>query len=245
MGSELAKASGDQIVIRGHDLPGDLIGKRSFVEVFYLAVTGRIPAAATSSMIESLLVTLVEHGLTPSAIAARMTLLGSPESLQGAVSAGLLGAGSRFLGSSEDAARMLSAGLGAAGGDISAAAVAIEAKAATAGSMLPGFGHPIHRDEDPRVGALESHQISLALDDTYFRLMRRIEALLEVRKGHLVPINAAGAIGAVICDLALPPEMGRAIALVARSAGLIGHILEEIEEPLAPSIWEQARSADH
>lgn len=241
MSSELGKASGDHIVIRGHDLVDDLIGKHSFVDVFYLASLGRMPNGAESAMVEALLVTLVEHGLTPSAISARLTHLGSPESLQGAIAAGLLGAGSRFLGTPEDTARLLTTALEAAGGDIAEAATAIEAESAETGVILPGFGHPIHRDGDPRVVALERTQRSLGIDDTYVRLLRQIETQLQKRKGRLVPLNAAGAIGGIICDLGMPPQMGRAISLVARSAGLVGHVLEEIADPIADRIWATVR----
>ena len=62
-------------------------------------------------MFEAVLVSLADHGFTPTAIAARLTYTSAPESIQGALAAGLLGGGSRFLGVTEDAARFLADGL--------------------------------------------------------------------------------------------------------------------------------------
>ncbi len=109
--SELGWSTADRIVVRGRDLVQDLIGEVSLGDVAFLELKGRLPTRQESIVFNAIVVTLVEHGMTPSAIAARLTYFGAPESLQGAVAAGLLGMGDRFGGSAEDAARMLQAAL--------------------------------------------------------------------------------------------------------------------------------------
>src|SRR5450759_788885 len=109
--SDLGFSTADRIVVRGYDLVEELIGKVSLGDSACLELTGRLPTKQESVVFNAIIVTLVEHGMTPSAIAARLTYFGAPESLQGAVAAGLLGMGDRFGGSAEDAARMLQAAI--------------------------------------------------------------------------------------------------------------------------------------
>ena len=105
--SEMGWSTEDAITVRGHDLPSELLGKLNLGDMAYLEVMGRVPNEHESVVFNSLLVTLVEHGMTPSAIAARLTLLGSPDAIQAAVAAGILGVGSVFVGTAEGAARLL------------------------------------------------------------------------------------------------------------------------------------------
>lgn len=236
----LLEASGDQITIRGYDLVEEVIGQRSFVEVFYLCICARFPSLEERQMIDAMLVAMVEHGLTPSAIAARLTYLGAPESLQGAVASGLLGAGARYLGTSEEVARLLYRWFNPAC-DATATARDLVVAEASQGRKIPGFGHPIHRREDPRVVALLNLQRQLGLPRAYSAFMREVESALRAHTGRHLPMNAAGAVGAIICDLGLPPEFGRGLALLARCAGLLGHVFEERDQPIGEKIWELCR----
>src|SRR6195256_4726484 len=105
--SDIGWSTEDRIVVRGHDLVEELLGKVSLGDVAFLELMGRLPTKKESLVFNAITVTLVEHGMTPSAIAARLTYFGAPESLQGAVAAGLLGMGDRFGGPVEGAARLL------------------------------------------------------------------------------------------------------------------------------------------
>ncbi len=239
----LVDASGDRITIHGFDLAEELIGGAGFAAMLHLLTTGKMPEPSTETMIDAMLVTLAEHGLTPSAITARLTYHGAPDSLQGAVAAGLLGAGPALLGTTEQAAEMLT-GLVRDSTPETEERLVSESVAAwlREGVVIPGFGHPIHRDGDYRVAALRRVQVDQGLPDEHFRTAVLIENALSDAKGRTVPMNAAGAIGAIVSDLGLPPRFARGLSIVARSAGLLAHIIEEEAHPIAHRIWEDARS---
>src|SRR6202171_6550449 len=154
--SEMGWSTADRIVVRGHDLVAELIGKFSLGDIAFLELKGRLPTKQESIVFNAITVTLVEHGMTPSAIAARLTYFGSPESLQGAVAAGLLGMGDRFGGSAEAAARMLQEALqdAAPGADLRELAGTIVREHKASKKQIGGLGHPVHKEVDPRTPKL-------------------------------------------------------------------------------------------
>lgn len=230
--SRIARATSDEIVVRGHDLT-ELIGNVSLGDMAWLELKGRLPNQKESAVFNAIAVTLVEHGLTPSALVARLTYLGSPEALQAAVAAGLLGIGSRYGGTVEDVARMLQE----AGGD------ARQAKSiAAARKVIPGIGHPQHKGEDPRVKRLLEIAEENGFKGRHVDLMQAIAAeASRARRRHL-PVNATGAIGAIASELGFPWQVCRGIAVMARAIGLVAHLQEELEEPLATAIWVRAQA---
>ena len=239
----LADASGDRITIHGFDLSEELIGRTSFAAMLHLLTIGTMPERSVESMIDAMLVTVAEHGLTPSAITARLTHHGAPDSLQGAVAAGLLGAGPALLGTAEQAARMVARLVrGSAPEDRERVVSESVASWLEEGVVIPGFGHPIHRDGDNRVAALRRLQVDQDLPDEHFLTAVLVGNVLSEAKGRTVPMNAAGAIGAIVSDMGLPPEFARGLSIVARSAGLLAHVMEEASHPIAPRIWEDTRS---
>ena len=160
--TSLGTSDTDQIRLLGHDLTAELMGQVSFAELSYWMVTLRRPTPGQTRVLEAVLVALADHGFTPTAIAARLTYLSAPDSLQGALAAGLLGGGSRFLGVTEDCGAYLDEALRAArrahcrprraGWD----ALALDTVQATraAGRFVPGLGHPVHKRGDPRTPVL-------------------------------------------------------------------------------------------
>ncbi|HVD46249.1 MAG TPA: citryl-CoA lyase, partial [Candidatus Limnocylindria bacterium] len=155
--SDMGSSTADRITVRGHDLVKDLIGKVSLGDMAFLELKGRLPTSKESTMFNAIAVTLVEHGMTPSAIAARMTYLGAPESVQGAVAAGLLGIGDRFGGSVEEAARILQEALGGSdrdAADLDELARRIVATHKERKRPIAGLGHPVHKPVDPRAERL-------------------------------------------------------------------------------------------
>ncbi|HEX6319105.1 MAG TPA: citryl-CoA lyase [Burkholderiales bacterium] len=222
--SDLAWSTVDRIVVRGKDLPGEILGHLNLGDMAFLELTGRVPDAKESKLFNAMVVTLVEHGITPSALAARLTYLGAPEALQGAVAAGLLGLGSVFVGSMEGAAKLLSESI-AAGKD--AKAVLAENK------RIPGLGHPIHKPIDPRTTRLFEIARETGHYGKYCRLME------EIAKERGITLNATGAIGALACELGLDWKVVKGLGVMARAVGLVGHILEETRAPMAEEVWHR------
>jgi citrate synthase len=235
MGSSTAEA----ITVRGHDLVQDLIGKVSLGDMAFLELKGRLPTVKESTVFNALAVTLVEHGMTPSAIATRMTYFGAPESLQGAVAAGLLGIGDRFGGSVEEAARTLQEALEGAGANADPIAVARQIVASHKERKRPiaGLGHPIHKPIDPRTPRLFAIAADNGFSGRFVELMQAISAEASRSYGRELPVNATGAIGAIASELEIPWRVTRGLAVMARAIGLVGHVQEELQEPLAAEIW--------
>lgn len=231
------------IHLLGQDLAGDLMGKVGFGELAYWLVAGHRPTPGQVRVLEAVLVALADHGFTPTAIAARLTYLSAPESLQGAIAAGLLGGGSRFLGVTEDCGRFLAdvlAGLDShpdddAGWDEVALAAVREARAAK--RLLPGLGHPVHKEVDPRTPVLIRIADEEGLRGPHLRLFEAIGRVHPQVLGRTLPLNGAGVCGAALADLDLPVDLLRGFALLARTAGLLGHLAEERRNPLGMQIY--------
>jgi citrate synthase len=242
--SDLAWSDAERIVVRGHELV-DLIGRVSLGEMAFLELQGRLPTSAESTVFNAIAITLVEHGLTPSSIAARLTYLGAPESLQGAVAAGLLGMGDRFGGPVEEVARMLQEV--ATDGDTATVAASIVAGYRERKRPVPGLGHPIHKPIDPRVPKLFEVAEANGFAGRHVNLMQQIGEEAARAYGRPLPVNATGAIGAIASELGIPWHVCRGLAVMARAIGLVAHIQEEKQEPLAAEIWArvEAEASQH
>ena len=235
----LGTSDASTIRLLGHDLAEDLMGKVGFGELAYWLVAGRRPTAGEVRVFEAVLVALADHGFTPTAIAARLTYLSAPESLQGALAAGLLGGGSRFLGVTEDCGRFLAETLVEAGTerDYDAIALAAVRRAKDAHRLIPGLGHPVHKDQDPRTPVLLRIAEEEGLRGPHLRLFEAIGRVHPAILGRTLPLNCAGVCGAALADLGLPVEMLRGFALLARAAGLLGHLAEERRTGLGLEIY--------
>lgn len=237
--TDIGGGDAERITIRGHDLVDDLIDQRDFIDVLCLELWGRFPAPPMRRMVNALLVASSDHGLTPSVIAARLTLHGAPESLQGAVAAGLLGAGSRYLGTAEAAAEMFRAALTRAPGqDPVAVARDLVAARRAEGQSIPGIGHPIHTEIDPRTEKLLSVAAGCGFAGRHVALARAVTQAAGEMLGRPLPLNAAGAAAAIILDMDLPPSFAKALALIGRTGGLLAHLIEEQATPIAKFVWE-------
>jgi len=241
------------ITLLGQDLAADLMGKVSFSELALWLVTQRRPTASAVRVFEAVLVALADHGFTPTAIAARLTFLSAPDSVQGALAAGLLGGGSRFLGVTEDSALFLARALATASRPLPADdagwdALALEAvrEARAAGRLIPGLGHPVHKITDPRTPVLLAIAEEEGLRGPHLRLFEAIGRVHPQVLGRTLPLNGAGTCGAALADLDLPPALLRGFALLARTAGLLGHLAEEQRRPLGMNIYLTVdRNADY
>ncbi|HEY3881579.1 MAG TPA: citryl-CoA lyase [Trebonia sp.] len=241
--TSLGTSDADTISLLGQNLAEDLMGKVGFGELTLWMVTKRRPSQSEVRVFESVLVALADHGFTPTAIAARVTYLSAPDSLQGAIAAGILGGGSRFLGVTEDCGQYLAAVLAAAdavpaddaGFDALALAAVKDAKAAK--KFVPGLGHPVHKVRDPRTPRLIEIATEEGLRGPHLRLFEAIGRVHPQVLGRTLPLNGAGVCGAVLADLGLPLAMLRGFALLARTAGLLGQLAEEQQMPIANDIY--------
>jgi citrate synthase len=243
--SGIGRVSADRIEVRGRDLTGELMGRLTFTEYFHLLLTGREATDDEHFFLDVLLVAIAEHGLMPSNVAARLTLAADPESLQGAVAAGILGAGPVLLGTPESCARLLEqAQARVDAGDAPATATEEIARAIhAAGDMMPGFGHPIHRPLDPRAERILELAEERGVSAGNVKLARCFrEAVAEVW-GKPLPMNVAMAIAAVMLDLGYPSSAVKAVPILARTAGLLAHLVEEREHPIGPRLAAAAEEA--
>ncbi|MGM7668059.1 citryl-CoA lyase [Microbacterium sp. A93] len=239
--TDIASSTSERITIRGLDFSAEILGHMDLASFSFLQLTGRRATASQAKVYEAMLMTLVEHGITPSSLAARLTYVGAPEAMQGAVAAGLLGLGGVFVGSAEGAARILSEA------DISSDAVKIRREAKRIVSQfaerrepIPGIGHHLHKPVDPRTVRLWEIAQESGLSGPYVALMKEISVVAEATKGAPMPVNATGAVGALACELGLSWHVVRGIGVMSRAIGLVGHILEESESPMAIEIWRRA-----
>src|SRR5580693_7157917 len=250
--TSLGTSDADHITLLGQDLAEDLMGKVGFGELVLWMVTQRRPTQAEVRVFESVLVALADHGFTPTAIAARLTYLSAPDSLQGAIAAGLLGGGSRFLGVTEDCGQYL-AGVLAEAGEIptddagfDALALAAVTRAKAERKFVPGLGHPVHKVLDPRTPRLIEIAQEEGLRGPHLRLFEAIGRVHPQVLGRTLPLNGAGTSGAALADLGLPVGLLRGFALLARTAGLLGQLAEEQRRPIGMDIYLAVdRNADY
>jgi citrate synthase len=243
--TSLGTSDADTITLLGHDLAADLMGRVSFGELALWLVTQQRPTPPQVRVFEAVLVALADHGFTPTAIAARLTYLSAPDSVQGAMAAGLLGGGSRFLGVTEDTGRFLADALAEAGEPLPRDDAGWDEIALTAvrnareqRRYIPGLGHPIHKATDPRTPVLIRIAEEEGLHGPHLQLFEAVGRVHPQVLGRTLPLNGAGTCGAALADLGLPAGMLRGFALLARAAGLLGQIAEEQRRPLGMDMYE-------
>ncbi|HET8846388.1 MAG TPA: citryl-CoA lyase [Ktedonobacteraceae bacterium] len=232
------------IRLLGHDLAGELLGHISFGELALWLATQEKPTPQQVRVFEAVLVSLADHGFTPTAIAARLTLYSAPDAFQGAIAAGLLGGGSRFLGVTEDTGRFLASVLKTVADQMpetdeqwdELARKAVKDQRAV-GRFVPGLGHPVHKQVDPRTAVIIHIAEQEGLRGPHLRLFEAIGRVHSEILGRTLPLNGAGVAGAALADIGLSPELLRGVALLARAAGLLGHLAEELRHPIAPDIY--------
>jgi citrate synthase len=219
--SAVSASNPETIVVRGRDLCAELIGQVSFTEHAWLLVTGSLPSAAQRRMLDATLV-----------------------AMQGAVAAGLLGCGSVILGSAESAARLLAGILArSAQGSLEPGARAALEEARAAKRAVPGYGHPLHKQQDPRVARLLAIAGDTGIAGRHVEAARLVERLLPEATGKPLVMNVSGAIAAVMLDAGYPLTAIKGVPMLARTASLIAHLVEEQERPIGFVLADSGASA--
>ena len=226
--SRIARAYPDRVEVRGRDLTGDLMGRLSFTEYFHLLLTGEEPTDDQQFFLDLLLVAIAEHGMMPTNVAARMTLAADPGSLHGAVAAGILGAGPVILGTAEECARLL---------DVGGDPKKIVRELRASGRKVPGFGHPVHKPVDPRAERI------LELADARGVSGRHVALARALRDEIALTMNVSMPIAAVMLDLGFPVVSVKAVPILARTASLLAHLVEEQEQPIGFLLARAAEEA--
>lgn len=242
----ISASNADTIIVRGHDLIEDLIGSISFTEYTWLLVAGSLPTEKQRRILDATLVAIAEHGLVPSVQAARMTLAASPEAVQGAVAAGLLGCGSVILGASEVAGAFFREVLEdkeASGSSTAMAARRLLLRYKEQKKPVPGYGHPLHKGRDPRALRLLAIARELGVAANYCEVAEIVEGLIPELIGKPLAMNVSSAIPSVLLDAGYPLLALKGIPLLARTASLIGHLLEEQTRPIGFIMSHAAASA--
>jgi citrate synthase len=241
--SAICTSDADRIVVRGEDLCRDLIGRTSFTDYFHLLVTGRRPDAAATAVLDATLVAITEHGLVPSVQASRMTLAAAPDALQGAVAAGILGCGSVILGASETAGKLfveIEKTAQAQSLCLDDAALAVLQRYRAERRAIPGYGHPLHKERDPRVSRLFQVAQESGGGLQYIAIAEAAERQIPAVLGKELKLNVSAAIPAVLLGISFPVTALKGVPILARTAGLIAHLTEEYEQPIGFALSYQA-----
>lgn len=225
---------------RDQDLVSDLLaGDCDFTRVMTEHILGRRIDERDLKVINAVLIVLMEHGLTPSAIAARLVYMSAPENVQGAVSSGLLAVGSQFVGTIENNARLLDE-LAELPDDTQrrdrAAEMATQHRQAR--QPVPGFGHHLHKPDDPRAQRLLELADELDLTTGHVPALRILAQEVDRAAGKHITVNATGAVAALLGEIGIPVAIMRGFAVVSRAAGLVAHIAEEQQTPSGRYIWD-------
>ncbi len=241
--TKLATHTLTALYVRDMDLVEEMMGRMTFTDAMFYHIMGQRPTPGQTAVLDAVLVTLMEHGFTPSAISARMTYLSAPEALQAAVAAGLLNVASQFVGTMENCAAILEQLLADAAG-VDAAARRVVAQARAERRHLPGFGHHLHKPDDPRSPKLfEIARAQPDVDVRYIDAILALNAAVDEAHGKHLTINATGATAAVMLGIGVPARIMRGFAVISRAAGLVAHVMEEQDCPTGRTIWELVEEA--
>lgn len=235
--TKIAYHTADAVYLRGRSLVDEVVGHMSFTQAMFFQMLGSPPTPAQTVVLDAVLVTMMEHGFTPSSIVTRLIYDSTPEAMQSAVAAGILSVGGTFVGTMEGAAALIDTLLAAPEGMVECARRIAEEHAAAKRSV-PGFGHPFHKPDDPRSPRLLAIAEAQGVPGRHIAALRTLAAEVDRAYGRHLTINVTGAVAAVLGEIGVPQRIMRGIAVVSRTAGLVGHIHEEQQTPSARYIWD-------
>jgi citryl-CoA lyase len=206
-----------ELYVRGIPL-ADLLRKYSFVDGIFLLLGERLPKKNERELLDTILLACVEHGVeAPSGFVPRVVAsTGNP--MNAALAAGVLSIGDWHGGAVEQCAKILQSGVSAEG---------LVDYALTAKERIPGYGHKIYKDKDPRAEYIIAKAKKLKLGGKYFQKAVKIRELLK-KNGKALPLNIDGALAAAMSELGFDWRLGKTLFILGRMPGMIAHAREEM-----------------
>ncbi len=226
--TSITKIEPNKIQVRGY-LIDEMMGKVSYAEMLYLILKGDMPSPEIGKMMETILVSSVDHGVTPPSTLTALTATSTGASLNAALATGILSINKHHGGAVEDCMNLCLEGVKRSKSEnisINDSAKETVKKYTDSNKRLPGMGHRIHT-KDPRTTKLFKIASELKLELDHVKFIKAIEEEFAKLKGKSIPINVDGAIGALLCDLGFQSELANAFFIIARMPGLLAHIMEE------------------
>lgn len=207
-----------ETIIHGYKVT-ELIDKVSFTEAIWLELKGELPTEKEKAMLDAILISTIDNGMGPPSVTNARNSASAGNPMQAAVAAGVLGIGEFHGGAIEECARLLQMGM---------SAEKLVEKVLGSGDRIPGFGHKVYKDEDPRATQIFNKAKELGFYREYCELAKAVEATLEKTKGKKIVINVDGVIAAVTSDMGFDYRLGKGFFIIGRVVGLVAHIFEEI-----------------
>jgi citrate synthase len=230
--------------MRGKNTLTEIIGKLTFSEGFYFIVTGRQPTRAQARVLDAALLILMDHGLTPSALVARLVADSNPDDIQIPLAAGILMIGNKFAGTMGGAGLILAEGM-AHEGDKRAWALDLVRRFKQAKKRIPGFGHPDYVGTDPRAVRLIEVAREAGVEGRYIDLLQTLSEAVDAEAKRHIVLNVTGVLGAVLHEIGFPVQAMRSVAVVGRCAGLVAHVQEERSSPSVPGLLAFSESIEY
>jgi succinyl-CoA synthetase alpha subunit len=225
--SGITRIQPNKVAVRGYDI-AELMGHVSFGAAVYLILTGELPSPGIARLMDAILVSSIDHGATPPSALSARNVASTGATLSASVAAGIMSINRHHGGAIEDCARQLKAIADRAARDsisLEEAATGTLRTMSEAGERMSGFGHRVHT-KDPRTVRLFELAREAGVDGVHMQAARAVEKAFADAKKSL-PINVDGAIGAILADLGMNPAMFNGIFMIARTPGLIAHVIEE------------------
>jgi citrate synthase len=234
----------DRLVMRGRDVLSQIVGKMTFAEAFYFIVVGKDVPRGKLPVLDACMIILMDHGITPTAMVARLIADSLPSQPQVAIAAGTMMVGEKFVGTMTGMGSLLLEGA-ASGKEPRVWAREVVEQAAKTKRRLPGFGHPYYHPTDPRTVRLMEIAREHGAAGRYVELVHVLSEELDRVSGRHLTLNVTGALGAILCELEFPAAAMRGLAVVTRAAGLVAHTCEESGQPISPALMEFAGQIEY
>ena len=224
----ITKVEPNKLLLKGYRID-ELMGNVTFAQTVFLAIKGELPSEKEAKMVDAMLVSSIDHGVTPPSTLSARTIASTGSPLNAALAGGILGISRHHGGAIEDSMRVLQKAVARKKEEKKtheemAATIVREYKEKS--GRLPGFGHRIHT-KDPRTVKLFQIASDLGIAGEYVAMAKAIEQAIEKSSGKRLPVNVDGAIAALLCEMVFPPDLANAFFILARIPGLVAHVYEE------------------